>query len=145
MAESGNRPAVRISQKRMTIVVAVLGLLGCIVLGLVWWDSVSNTTAYSTEKRAFIIDSSSVVYAPQSLKVLGFNKPYLRGNFTFYLYSDHRPLFPSPEISSSIITIPIYLLILAYLATLLLIWFVLMNRLARSGCLWGNRSSNERA
>ncbi len=131
MFTSGNPSFIRVSQKRLTVVLSIIALLGSLALSLAWWDSVSNFTGISTSKRTIAIDSSSVIYATQSLSSLGFDKFYVRENFTIYIYSDSRPLFPLPHASSDFISIPIYLVILTYLATLLLIWLVLMNRLAR--------------
>ena len=130
MAENVNRSALRVSQKRLTIAVAVLGLLGCLALGLIWWDSVGTITAYSSDQRSiFIVDSA--IRCGQSLYGLGFPGPYCREKIEIYEFS-YQELFPLPVASSSrTVIIPIYLIILAYLATLLLIWLVLTNRLAR--------------
>ena len=54
----------------------------------------------------------------------------MRSPWGRYGLIDH-PLFPLPDASSDFISIPIYLILLTYLATLLLIWLVLMSRLAR--------------
>lgn len=127
MAESGNRPAVRILQKRLTIVLAVLGLLGCLVLGLVWWDSVVNFTAYRTNNYSIHLGVSCVFYeSHQFMNHVGFVRGLLK---TYGLRG--WPLFTPPVFSTSFIRIPIYLLILPYLASLLLIWVVLMNRFTR--------------
>ena len=127
MVESGNRPAVRILQKRLTIAVAVPGLLGCLLLGLAWWDSVENISHYKTNTFTIGLGCSLVVYeAHQFDPDVGFQ----RGSLEMYDLGGW-PLFTRPVFSTSFVRIPIYLLILAYLATLLLIWIVLMNRLAR--------------
>jgi hypothetical protein len=152
MAESGNRPAVRISQKRLSIVVAVLGLLGCLVLGLVWWDSEKNISQYNTNTFTIGLGWSLVAYeAHQFQPDVGFQRECLE-TYGFGGW----PLFTRPVFRSDFVRIPIYLILLAYLATLLLIWVVLMNRLARRGNLWrrglhplsgaqGNCSSSEGA
>ncbi len=129
MFASGTHSAIGTSQKRLTIVVAVLGLLGSLLLGLVWCDSLENSTSYSTQNRSIYTSCSAVNYRDESMMWKGFDEPFGRLK---YDDSDFvRPLFPPPQISYGYISIPIYLLILAYLATLLLIWLVLMNRLAR--------------
>ncbi len=130
MAENGNRPAVRISQKRLTIVITVLGLLGCIVLGLAWWDSTMNFTRYSAHKGTIFIFCSSVYYTPVSQNPKGSDSPYYRESADSFNYVK-SPIFPLPEITHDQIIIPIYLLILTYVSTHSLIWIVLMNRLAR--------------
>jgi hypothetical protein len=128
MAESGDRSAVRILQKRLTIVVAVLGLIGCLVLGLAWWDSVKNISRYSANTFTIGLGWSLVVYeAHQFQPDVGFHRVCLE---TYGYGFGGWPFFTRPRFSSSFVRIPIYLLILTYLATLLLIWIVLMNRLA---------------
>ena len=127
MAESGNRPAVRILQKRLTFVLSGLGLLGSLALGLLWWDSTENFTAYSSNKHSIEVFPSSLICVSEPYP--GLNR-YMRSPWGRYGLIDH-PLFPLPDASSDFVSIPIYLILLTYLATLLLIWLVLMNRLAR--------------
>jgi hypothetical protein len=141
MAESGDRPAVWISQKRLSIVLGVLGLLGCLLLGLAWWDTAENTSWFITNSFTIILVDSNV----------RFETGYDLEGAWYSLERDSRNPdwewfgFLLPYYRPGVIVIPIYLLILAYLATLFLIWIVLMNRLARRWHLRENRLSNERA
>jgi len=128
MVTSNNHSPIRVSQKRLTVILSILALLGCLVLGLVWRDSVENLTAYSTNNYSIALGVSCVVYeSHQLMDHVGF----VRESLKTYGHLSGWPLFARPVFSYSFVRIPIYLLILAYLATLLLIWVVLMNRLAR--------------
>lgn len=132
MVTSGTPSPIRAFQKRLSVVIAVLGLFGSFALGLIWRDSMKYFTAYSTQKGSIFIFCSSVSYTPESLKLIGLDEPYVRTKSEYY-GNRESPIFPLPEMSHGTIRIPIYLLILAYLSTLLLIWIILMNLLARRG------------
>ena len=127
MVTSGTTSSIGASQKRLTVVLSVPAILGSLVLGLLWWDSTKNFTAYSSNKHSIEVFPSSLICVSEPYPGLN---GYMRSPWGRYGLIDH-PLFPLPDASSSFTTIPIYLLILTYLATLLLIWLVLMNRLAR--------------
>jgi len=132
MVTSGTPSPIRVSQKRLTIILFNLALLGTVALSLIWLDSLENTTAFSTRKRSIIIADSSATYTFESLMSFGMQGQFYRGKRVIDDYDESDPpLFPSPEVSSDFISIPTYLLIPTYLATLLLIWLTLMNRLAR--------------
>ncbi len=123
------------------MVAASLGLLGCLLLGLAWWDTAENTSWFTTKSFTMILVDSTVRFET-SHDPVELSYSFVRNSrnpdyiWFHFLLPYHRP---------GVIVIPIHFLILTYLATLLLIWVVLMNRLARRGHLWGNRLSNERA
>lgn len=130
MAQSGTPSPIRVFQKRLTMVLAVFGLLGCFVLGILWWDSIKYITSYRSSGKGIAIYSGVVVL--ESVPVNGLYEGYLRAPAELFdLDSPYHPLILKPTFRSDFIRIPIYLLILTYLSTLLLIWIVLMNRLAR--------------
>lgn len=137
MVTSGTPSPIRVSQKRLTVVLSVLALLGIIAIGIARWDSTRNFTMYGTMGRTISLYSSLIVYEDHPIDVAPVG--YFRGSLEL-LVTEGEPPFPSPFLSAYPTTIPIYLLILAYLATLLLIWLVLMNRLARREFLGREKS-----
>jgi hypothetical protein len=128
MVTSGTPSPIRVSQKRLIVVLSVLALLGIIAIGIAWWDSTRNFTMYGTMGRTISLYSSLIVYEDHPIDVAPVG--YFRGSLKL-LVIEGEPPFPSPFLSAYPTTIPIYLIILGYLATLLLIWLALMNRLAR--------------
>jgi hypothetical protein len=131
MEESGNRPSSRILQKRLTLVLAILGLLGSLLLGLLWWDSTTYFTALSIGDHHIVCWGSSLRhYSGSMILFIPDNSNFFRVPLAQYGLTG-SPVFPIYRINSALNRIPIYLILLAYLATLLLIWLVLMSRLAR--------------
>ncbi len=128
MVTSENSSPIRVSQNRLTVVLSVLALLGCIAIVFAWWDSTRNFTLFGTMGRTISLYSSNIVFERHSIDEApsGYHRASL-----LLLEIEEGPLFPKPRMSAYPTTIPIYLLILAYLSTLLLIWIVLVNRLAR--------------
>jgi hypothetical protein len=138
MAESGDRSAVRISQKRLTAMVAGFALIGSLALVLLWWDSTNNYLRIKVGLLTTVVSFSAVeigkdpwVDAPATHSHISRGRSGDHKGNKSILTRYHFPLCPNPHIRSDSILIPIHLLILAYLATLLLIWIVQMNRLAR--------------
>ena len=125
-------------EKRVTRIILALAIMGSLCIGGLWWDS---TRYYTTLKVG------GIVYSPShsSLAVLHVFDPSVYGiadgweRYEHLLDAHDSPtLFPSFELllkSStnpySMIVLPYYLILLTYLATLTLIWLLLMNRLAR--------------
>jgi hypothetical protein len=133
MDTSGTPSPILVSQKRLTVVLSFLALLGSIALGIVWWDSTRNFTMYGTNygtdgvtislfRSGIVFELEPNVEAP---------KGYKRESYASMELIDEKPPWHSPYWSRYPTDIPICLVILTYLATLLLIWLVLMNRLAR--------------
>lgn len=131
MAENGNQHSNKIIQKRLTLVFTILGLLGSILLGLLWWDSTSYFTAVSIGDHNILCWGSSLQhYSGSTILFIPDNSTFLRVPLTEYGLKGGS-VFPIPRIHSTPYKLPIYLILLTYLATLLLIWLVLTNRLAR--------------
>lgn len=159
MADSGDHPPIGTSQKRLTIVLSSLALFGSLALGIVWWDSTTYFTRVESGSYGFTVAASTITFDSSGISIISDQIHCGRG-FLETLWYKNETIFPAPsgynEFGNVAVIIPIYLLILAYISSLLLIWLVLMNRLARHGSLWrrglhplgggqGNRSSNQRA
>ena len=119
------------SQKRLTSILLALALTGSLVIGGLWWDSTRYETTWVLNKSGFrsstsrlfveVLGDYQVVLYPQGFSRVRYQSPY---------YSPIS-LFPKFTLGLGNIRVPYYLILLSHLATLTLLWFFLMNRLAR--------------
>ena len=124
-------------KKRLGAIILTLGVLGSLLIGLLWRDSTQFDRMWDCNALVLQSDHSVILIAwPEASS--GFQYP------EFYRKSaDSSEVgvalhFPKMEWGSRFAIIPIYLILLSYLASLLLAWLVLVNRLARRDGAMGN-------
>ena len=130
MVTSGTPSPIQISQKRLTFYCISFGLIGSITAMLLWWDSNISFSRIISGSHYLTLISSEVLLQSSSPGAINTNIHFDRDQVGSLGNSDNT-LFPGTRSYRVLMAIPIYLLILSYLATLLLIWVILMNRLAR--------------
>ncbi|MBG7608072.1 MAG: hypothetical protein IZT59_08615 [Verrucomicrobia bacterium] len=118
------------SQKKLTRSLIALAVSGSLIISLLWWDSTRFECMWDSNVLMLQSDYSEILIAwPETSSASPYSEFYRkRGNSPTPRIA---PLFPKLEWGSRFAIIPIYLLLLTYLAALLLAWLLLMNRLAR--------------
>jgi len=122
-------------QQCLTTILIALAIAGSLVIGGLWWDSTKYEVAWETDNFYLRSETSYIDVGSQEIFPLhsrGFRRDQRRA---YAHYGGGWPL-PTPALLwGYAVLIPYYLILLTYLATLLLAWLLLMNRLARREAL----------
>ncbi len=119
------------AQKRLTRILLALAIVGSLLIGGLWWDSVRYRTALEGANAAIATANSSIrffkIHNPSHFDLPTVFRRDLTPPNSYLAYS----FFPIPALSKHILIIPFYLILLTHLSTLTLLWILLINRLAR--------------
>jgi hypothetical protein len=120
-------------QARVTVVMGVVAALGIAAILWAWWDSTEFCMLWVNSECWIFSAASEIVMGLENSSLyldLGFNPGFNRDRFT-----DSPPdlayLFPGIEMSPGTVELPMWFLLGVFLSVLLLLWLVLMKRLAR--------------
>jgi len=120
-------------QARLSLVLGVVAALGIAAILWAWWDSTENNLLWVSSEWEIASYSSRIVMRLGNSLVyrdLGYRFGFNRERFT-----DSPPdlayLFPGIEMSPGEVELPMWFLLGVFLSVMLLLWLVLMKRLAR--------------
>jgi hypothetical protein len=116
-------------QARLSLVMGVVAALGTAAIVWAWWDSTEYYLLWAS--RNGVIQS----VASQIVLLLGGDYHDVQMGFSrgrrLHCGTHLSELFPYIEIDSGIVQLPMWFLLCVFISVLLLLWLVLMKRLAR--------------
>lgn len=131
------------SQKRLTCILLTFTLAGFVPMVALWRDSLTYTLICRMDRVEIVSFASAISISTPSLRSSRAVKDGIHRFESPAMISASAPILRFPRIESDSITLPYILILPTFLATLLLIYLLLMNRLARREVMKGIPASGE--
>ena len=114
-------------QTRLSVVMGVVAALGTAVILWAWWDSTEYYIRCAFRVGVITSIASSVVISLTDFDVY----PGIERSRRVHCGTHLAELFPFIEFSAGYLSLPMWFLLCVFISVMLLLWLVLMKRLAR--------------
>lgn len=114
-------------QACLSRVMGVVAALGTAAILWAWWDSTENYIRFAFREGVIISGASSVVISLSDSDVY----PGIERSRMVHCGTHLAELFPFIGFSPGYLSLPMWFFLCVFLSALLLLWLVLMKRLAR--------------